>query len=725
MSTQLFSAIEQFARASNAPLGAQWNADLQASQLGDGAQAITQLQVDLSWRETVEIEGRPRADQFPLLMHDPAIGWAVALQWIGEDELSLAGGLSVVAWDEGQRFFIPDIPDPLAKGETKAINVFARAIKRRGKVLLIAGLATVFANILTLATSLYAMQLYDRVIPLASFETLFVLTAGVAFALLLDLSLRSLRAVLIEMEAQNIDREVSEFFFARAQAIRLDARPQGIGTLAAQIQGQEQIRQVMSSSSLFVLADLPFAIFFLLVIGAIGGSIALIPMISLPLAILLALFLARIIRNGAERAQVSGNQKNGMLVEMLDSSETVKANSGGWHLLGRWNRLIREIHNFEVPVKRASAVSGSLFSSLQQGTYVAVMGYGAYLAATGNITTGGLLACSIIVGRINGPLVAQLPQLIVQWGYARSSLRALDGVLQLPVERTSSSGGMRPGAMRGPIAAKTMNFAYQGGAPAVEIDALQIKPGERVALIGGIGAGKSTLLKLLAGLYTPASGTVTVNGLDLGQIAEDAARKHIGYLSQNARLVRGTLRENLTMGLGQIDDDALIEAAKSSGLEALIAGQNAGLDLPIHEGGIGLSGGQKALVGINRIIHARPPVWLLDEPTSALDTLSEAAAIAALEKAIRADDIVVMATHKIAMLERFTRVLIMAQGRIVKDAPAQEILREMRGGGGSAKPASAPASRPVKPAGLVTTTMSSGKPKDGKAKSKKAKEDGN
>ncbi|BDI61799.1 ATP-binding cassette domain-containing protein [Qipengyuania nanhaisediminis] len=700
----LLSAIERYARAVRSTLAPQWDAQLREAALGEGEDALETVRTAMGWERPLRIAERPQPDEFPLIVHDEKRGWLVALQWVGEDRLALARGGDALDWNEGHRFYRIAIPDPLRADDISAFNIFWNAIKRRSRVLVIAGLATVFANILTLATSLYAMQLYDRVIPLASFETLAVLTAGVIFALVLDLTLRSLRAILIETEAQNIDKEVSEFFFARAQAIRLDARPQGIGTMAAQIQGQEQIRQVMSSSSLFVFADLPFAIFFIVVIAMIGGSLALVPIVSLPIALLLALGLARVIRKGADRAQVTGNQKNGMLVEMLDASETVKSNLGGWHMIGRWNQLIRDVHHYEDPVKRASAVSGTVFSTLQQLTYVAVMGFGAYLAATGQITTGGLLACSIIVGRINGPLIAQLPGLIVQWGYARSSLKALDGLLQYPVERTSASGGLRPDALSGPITAKDIAFAYGDGPTVLEVEALDIQPGEKVAVVGGVGAGKSTLLKLLAGLYTPREGTIAIGGYDLSQLAEDVARREIGYLSQNARLVRGTMREALTMGLGHVSDDTLIETARATGLDALFSDQQRGLDTIVQEGGAGLSGGQRALVGINRLIHARPRIWLLDEPTAALDIASEKAALAALDKARAPDGILMLATHKIPLIERFDRVIVMHRGRVIGVEPVSDFLRKVRERAGAGRAGGEAAA----PAGGITTQLRRG-----------------
>lgn len=675
---EFLKAVELYARASGKTLAPEWDAELRAHPGLDSDDAPYVLVSELEWSDPEQISGRPRADQFPLLVFDPEQGWAVVIQWDDENAMLVAGSRDPLAFSDSQSFFALSPPDPLAGGTTSALSIFVRAIKRRKSVLVIAGVATVFANLLALAVSFYAMQLYDRVIPLASFETLLVLTVGVGFALLLDLTLRSLRALLIELEAQNIDREVSEYFFARAQAIRLDARPQAIGTMASQIQGQEQIRQVLSSSSVFVLADLPFALFFIFVIASIGGALAIIPLISLPIAVGLALLLARIIRSGAERAQVSSNQKNGLLVEMLDASETVKANRGGWLILSRWNRLLRQIHHFEYPVKRASAVSGSLFSALQQLTYIAVMCYGAFLAATGEITTGVLLACSILVGRINGPLVAQLPNLIVQWGYARSALKMLDAILAMPLEPSASRGALRPESLRGPIVVKDAGFAYPEQRPAIQIDDLRIEPGERVAIIGGVGAGKTTLLKVLAGLYSAQSGSVTVNGLNLAQIAEDVTRRHIGYLPQNVRLVRGSLRDNLTMGLGGMKEEALIDLAKATRLDVLLSDQHGGLETPIHEGGSGLSGGQRAIVGMNRLIHAEPGVWLLDEPTSALDLVSEMAVLTALDNAIADDDILVMSTHKIALLERFTRIIMMTGGKIVRDGPASDVLREMR-----------------------------------------------
>lgn len=694
-------AIGQYSRVMGKPISPQWQADLREVTLPDGDEALAVVTSKLGWPLPRQIVGRPRPDQFPLLVHDSDRGWVVAQQWDGEFVLALAGSRAPLEFTPDQTFFAVELPDPLASDEGGAVAVFVRAILRRKQPLVIAGLATVFANLLTLATSLYSMQLYDRVIPLASYDTLLVLTVGVGFALVLDFCLRSLRAVLIEQEAQDIDAEVSEFFFARAQAIRLDARPPGVGTMAAQLRGLEQIRQVLSAGSLFMLADLPFAVFFILVIALIGGKLALVPILSLPIALGIAFLLSRIIRKGTDRTQVSGNRKNGMLVESLDASEVVKANRGGWFMMGRWNRLVREIHHYELPVKKAQAVAGSVFSMLQQTAYIAIMGWGAYLASTGEITTGALLACSIISGRINGPLVAQLPSLIVQWGYARSSLRALDEIMRLPLEPAARAGALRPDIIVGGFELRDVRFTYRDDAhPALDIEKLSIRPGERIAIIGGIGSGKSTLLKMLSGLYLPQEGRVLLGGLDLRQVAEDIARRHIGYVAQDSRLVNGTLRDNLIMGLGDTSDAQIMEAAEKVRLNALVASRADGLALPIQEGGKGLSGGQRSLVSITRLLLADPQIWLLDEPTAALDQNTEIAALDTIDAKLGKDKIMVMVTHKLPLLSRFTRIIAMSGGKIVRDGSTADVLRDLLPK--APPPRRASANGPIE--GMVTTS---------------------
>lgn len=685
---ELFSAINRFALGIGYTVPPGWEDEVDETELAGDVADVARICQAMSWPIPVLQQVRPRPDQLPLILFDQDNGWEVVEQWANDDQLRILGSNDVIDYHDKLCFFELAFPDPSQDIDTtSAISVFKRAIAKRKQVLSSAAFATVFANLLAIATSLFAMQVFDRVIPLASYSTLFVLVIGTLLALSFDFVLRTVRSLMIEREAADIDFEVSEYFFSRAQAIRMDARPPGVGTLAAQLRGLEQVRSVMSSGSLFLLADLPFAIFFLFFIYWIGGPVAFVPLVSLPIALILALFLAKMIRKGTDRAQVSGNRKNGMLVESLDAAETLKGARGNWFMLGRWNRIVRDVHHYEDPVKKTSAVAQSVFTIIQQVSYIAIMAVGAYQVGEGYMTAGALLACSIIGGRVNGPLIAQLPNLIVQWGYASSSLKALDAILQLPTENSSSEKALRPGNLKGPLRVDGARFTYPGARETLEVPSLTIPDGQRLAIIGGIGSGKTTLLRVLSGLYLPQSGSLKLGGLDMAQIADDIVRGHIGYLPQDYRLVNGTLRENLLLGVGTLPDEQILEAAEQTGLSSTISAHPQGLDLPIQEGGRGLSGGQRTLVGLTRLMLVDPKIWILDEPTSNLDANSESQFMDLLSSKLSTDRTLIIVTHKLQLLNYFQRVMVMARGRIVMDGSRDEILRKLQAK--STKPASA------------------------------------
>lgn len=647
-----------------------------------GGDALSLLASQMGWPSPARIEARPSPEEFPLLCHHPELGWVIVEQWLNERDLRIltAEGPAILAFRTSLPLWRPHFPEPGRRDRSPtALGIFWEVLMRRRSVLWTAALATVIANFVTLATSLYSMQVYDRVIPRSSFSTLWVLTVGVIVALLIDFALRTTRALMIEREAAGIDAEVSEYFFARAQDVRLDARPSGVGTMAAQLRGLEQVRSILSAGSIFLVADLPFALFFILVIAALGGVVALVPLISFPIALSLGFLFARLIRNDTDKAQVSGNRKNGLLVEAFDAAETIKANRGHWHMLGRWNRLIAAVHQHEDPVKRWSSITGSIFSTLQQISYVALIAVGAVEVAAGHMTTGSLIAAAIIAGRVNGPLVAQLPSMLVQWSYARSSLRMLDGIMALPVDEPDGMVALRPERLQGALRIRDVTFAYPGARETVNLPQLAIAPGERVAIVGGIGSGKSTLLKLMAGLYAPGAGQLTIGGLDLQHVAGDVLRRHIGYLPQDVRLINGTLRDNILLGLPNPGDDRILAAAAQTGLASLIAGNPLGLDLPIAEGGRGLSGGQRAIAGLTRLMLAEPRLFLLDEPTANLDPATEEQVLRLIDGRLQATGgTLVMVTHRLQLLGIVSRVIVMQNGRIALDGPTKDVLARLR-----------------------------------------------
>lgn len=695
MTAPLLDLIRAYARQKDVALSPDWAINApQDLRLDDGA-ALSSICDALGWTCAMRTE-KPRAHHFPALAFDEQFGWGIADTWANQTHLRLLtiNGPIEVEWSDRVNLWDLQIPALQPSGDgLRAIDVFWQAIMRRKSMIVDATIATVVINLIALLTSIYSMQVYDRVIPRAGFATLAVLTGGMVFAVLLDMLIRTTRANMIDREAGAIDGEVSEFFYARMQAVRLDARPRSIGTMAAQLRGTDQVRSLLSSASFFVLADLPFALLFMGVMAWLGGIVAVVPLVAFPLALILAGFMARFIKNDTAAAQVTGNRKNGQLVEALDSAETIKANLGGWRMLANWNRLVEEVHGYDLKVKRWSVLSGSGFSLIQQLAYVGVVCVGALQVAEGHMTMGAVIACSILSGRVNGPLVASLPNLIIQWGYARSSLQSLDGILAMPSDRPSDRQMVRMAGMQGHLTLQQVKFAHRGSRQGMNLPALKIAPGERIGIVGPVGSGKSTLLKLLAGLYAAQEGLVLVDGVDIRQIAEEDLRRQLCYFPQDYRLVNGTLRDNLTLGLPTPHDEALLDAAAKTGLAELIKNHPLGLDLPISEGGSGLSGGQRVQVGLTRLLLAKPKLLLLDEPTANLDQESEARVLQALLQALPPDCTLIFVTHKMQLVSLVQRLMVVVNGQIVLDGATKGVLEQL-----SAKARTAQASNRAKAA---------------------------
>lgn len=680
MTAPLLDLVAAFARRKQYALGPDWAANAPQDLRLEDAEALSALCAALGWPLSATPK-KPRAHDLPVLAYHPELGWGVADTWVNSSVLRFltANGPVEAEWLADLTLWQVEIPEAtrLSAGQ-RAIDVFWAAIMRRKSMIIDATVATIVINLIALATSIYSMQVYDRVIPRAGFDTLIVLTEGMVFALVVDLLIRNTRAMMIDREAGAIDGEVSEYFYARMQAVRLDARPRSIGTMAAQLRGTDQVRSMLSSASLFVLADLPFALLFMGVMAWLGGVVAIVPLVAFPVALILAGLMARFIRADTAAAQVTGNRKNGQLVEALDAAETIKANLGGWHMLANWNRLVDEVHSHDLKVKRWSTQSGSGFSLIQQLAYVGVVCTGAFQVAQGHMTMGAVIACSILSGRVNGPLVASLPNLIIQWGYARSSLEALDGILKMPSDQPEDREMIRKSSIRGELKLQGVKFAHESNRQGVDVPAIAISPGERIGIIGPVGSGKSTLLKLLAGLYAPQEGHILLDGVDIRQLAEEDLRRQVCYFPQDYRLITGSLRDNLTLGLPRPDDEALLDAAGKTGLLELIKNHPSGLDLRISEGGSGLSGGQRVQVGLTRMLLAKPRLLLLDEPTANLDQESELRVLQALLQAIGPDCALVFVTHKMQLVSLVQRLMVVAGGRIVADGPTKAVLDKLR-----------------------------------------------
>lgn len=563
------------------------------------------------------------------------------------------------------------------KASRSATDWFIYAMKKRKRVFIEGVLASFVISALALFSALYTMQVYDRVVPTKGFSTLWVLTGGVLLAIFFEFMMKQARARIVDRASKQIDIELSGVFFGKAMDIRMDSRPATVGTFSAQIRHFESVRSFLTASTLFVLADAPFALFFIGVIALLAGPVALVPMSMIIVSLGVGLLATRNLKNLVGKNMEESNRKTGLLIEAIDGAESIKACGADWKVKDRYLSLTRSIASNELEIKNLSTRATSLTQSVQQLNYVGLIAAGAYAIVNGHLTMGGLIACSIIAGRALGP-IAQLPGLISQWSNAKVSLDVLDKIMAMPEDRDPDVRLMIPGECKGHLQIENLTYSYKEGHSVLDVGALSFRPGEKVAVVGPVGSGKSTLIKVLSGLYRPRQGRVCLDGFELTTLHSAFVREHIGYLPQDVRLFNGTLRENLTLGLPAPGDGRILEVAGLTGLDTVIANHPEGLECMITEGGRGLSGGQRQLVGLTRLLLFKPRILLLDEPTASMDPQLEARVIKHLFEEISPDSVLVVVTHKPGILPYVDRIIAVDKSRIVLDDNREKVMALMR-----------------------------------------------
>lgn len=597
-------------------------------------------------------------------------GESPEVEWLTQNPSSGHEGIALVDVSSGlieREAFVQ------SKRRGTATEAILSALAAHRPVFWRVALASLMMNLLSIVSALFTMQVYDRVVPNFAYATLWVLASGVLMAYVFDLVFKLIRLRILEKSALRLDEALSLYFFEKLLALKLDRRPARVGTLVAQVRDYEAIKNFFTSSTLFVIADLPFIVLFIAVVGMIGGPVAwvllLFVLISLAAGFSVYRPMARLQREENDEAA----RKTGVLFEAVAGAEGIKTQGGESRFSDVWQRSTREAGQLGVKLRSVSAYAQFASAFLQQMSYVVVIMVGVYVIEAGHLTTGGLIACSILAGRVLNA-TSQITRLLLQWHHAKHALAVLDQVLDSPADDTPERQANTHAAPLNLTLAE-VSYAYAtnpDATPQLRIPALSIKQGERVAVLGRNGSGKTTLLKLLAGIATPGQGEVCIAGMDMQSCRPSWLREVIGYLPQEVRLFSGSLLENLTLGLSLPDEAQIRDAMERTGLAASLARHPQGLNLQIREGGHGLSGGQRQLVGLTRLVLQNPRIWLLDEPSASLDRDSEGRLIKLVREMPR-DRTVIFTSHRQSWMALADRILFVDEGGIKVDAPSDQI----------------------------------------------------
>ena len=541
-------------------------------------------------------------------------------------------------------------------------------------------LASLMINLFTLASPLFVMNVYDRVVPNSAMETLWILAIGAGTVYLFDFLIRTLRGYFLDVAGKKADVLMAGALFRQIQSVRLAARPASTGALARNLMEFESLRDFFTSATLSVLIDLPFVFLFLWVIHALGGDLVLAPAIAAPLVLVMGALLQWPLGRVVKRTYKESSQKHAILVESLTGLETIRTVGAEGVVQGRWEQVVGLTAQSGLISRFISSLALNFSVFVQQMAVVGLVVHGVYLIQAGEMTVGALVACTILTGRALAPL-SQVAGLLVRFQQSLVSLGALNGIMALAVERPAGQRFAHRAAFAGGLAFDQVSFSYPGQAgEALSGVSFRIDPGERVAIIGRMGSGKSTVLKLLLKLYDPAKGAVLADGVDLNQVDPVDLRRAIGCVDQEPLLFFGTLRENIVLGDPAAEDEALFEAARRAGVDAFVDRHPHGYERMIGEQGKGLSGGQRQAVALARALLTDPPILLLDEPTSAMDSRAEDGFKTRLAQILPGRTLILV-THKASLLSLVERLIVLEEGRLVADGPRDAVLRKLAGGG--------------------------------------------
>jgi len=539
--------------------------------------------------------------------------------------------------------------------------------------------ASVFINLFALVSAFYIMTVYDRVIPNEAMETLTALTIGVCIVMGFDFIMKVVRGIFTDQAGINIDSTVSQALFDRLAQNDNVAGQKATGAMANTVKDFDGLKDFLASASFVVLADLPFVFLFIFVLYSIGGPIAAVPGIIVIAVLLVSILTLPIIQRLTFNAMKDGQSKQAVLVEVLNSLETIKTLPGLRLLRNRWMDSVGKQGVVTAKSRFWNQLTSNFSQFGQQASQVGIVVYGVILIAQGDLSMGSLIACVILSGRTLAPL-GQLTNLLGRLSQALTAYKNLNELMSEPIMSASRESQIRRESIIGNIKLTNTSFRY----PEQKKDTLQqlnleIKAGEKVAILGKIGSGKTSILRLLAGIYEPTEGSVQIDQTEVSHIHPEDLRKGLGVVLQTPMLFSGSVKENLLLGNPDASDEQVISAAQQAGIDDFIGQLPDGYETVLAERGQQLSGGQRQALCIARALISDPSIIIMDEPTSSMDSGSEQQLMFRL-KTLFEDKTVIIITHRGTTLSLVDRVIIIEGGRIVADGPKEKILNNAKTG---------------------------------------------
>ena len=572
----------------------------------------------------------------------------------------------------------------LPGSELQADTPLRRAIAMCRQQFVAVGVFSGVVNLLQLTTSIYMMQVFDRVLATRITDTLVYLSVIAIFAVLTLALLEAVRGQIMQRIGGWIEQRVAPEGFIRAIESTLRGRPYRMEAL----RDLAVCRGYLASPGMLSLYDVPWVPIYIAVIFALHWVMGLIALAGAFILFGLTLASEMTTSNLLKKANVSAmaSQRRADAIsrnaEVIDSMGMLPA------VIGRWREAMAETQGPQQQAADRAAILVALTKFFRLAVQIAILGVGAYLTLNQELTSGASIAGSIIMGRALAPV----EQMIGGWKQlvqARQSFRRLQAFLAQPRLRPPGLPLPEPD---GRIGVERVSYAFPGqGVALIKGVNFALEPGESLAIIGPSAAGKTTLVRMMIGTLQPSAGSIRLDGADVYQWLREDFGRHVGYLPQDVELFDGTVFRNIAR-MAEAEPDAVYEAAQLAGCHDMILRLPQGYETEIGDGGQHLSGGQRQLIGLARAMFNRPKLVVLDEPNSNLDGDSEAALTRALEKLKAQGTTVILVSHRPALVQGVDKVLLLKEGAIEMFGPRAEVMKRLM------QPAARPAEVPAGPA---------------------------
>lgn len=534
-------------------------------------------------------------------------------------------------------------------------------------------IAACMVNLLSVASSIFIMVVYDRVIPNAAFSSLYALTIGMGLVILFDFVLKNLRAWFIDYAGSNIDKTVGKDVYQNVMETQGIQQSASLGGLSSTIKDFDIVKDFFTSASISLVVDLPFILLFIFVIYLIAGPLAIVPLVMVPLIIGLGFLVQKPLNHISEFLSMNAKNKHSIVVESLSGLETIQALGSNKFFAKRYEDSIEDSAELTRKSKLYSQITSFAAGTAQQASLVIIIFYGTFLIFEGAVSMGAMIAAVLLSSRALGPL-AQIAGLFGRLHSAKAAFSKLDSLMDLC--NSSTSQATTPLSSITKIEVTNLGFAYDESRNCINKISFNINNGERIAFLGKNGSGKSTLLKLISGILRPTSGNILFSGLPLNDIDQSSLHPKIGILLQDVHLFSGTVKENILLGREWLNEENLATAIELSGMKVFLDALPGGLDCMLADRGISLSGGQRQSIALARALVNDPELLILDEPTSSMDLNSENEFTHNLSK-LSKEKTVLIATHRLPVVNAVDRVIVIGNGDIQLDEAKESAMKKI------------------------------------------------